>query len=143
MAEQVKVLCKLPAGLILEAGYTIDYLTGSFVKGPNYKRAILKGALREKLKQLRVIAPTANLLSTADFEPTITEVDEDLAREWFKKNAKGWLVRTGVVAIVEKPADAKPMLRDLESVKTSFEPINPEGDPRYKAKDITKMTFDE
>jgi hypothetical protein len=143
VTNQVKVLCKLPAGLVIEAGYHLDYQQQQFVKGPNYKRAVLRGALKARLHEFRKIAPTANMPATAEFTPTETLVDEDLAREWFRQHAKDWVVRTGIVAIVEKPADAKDMVRAMESVKTTFEPLNPENDERTKLIPVSKRNLEE
>ncbi|HWJ36393.1 MAG TPA: hypothetical protein VNR70_14070 [Steroidobacteraceae bacterium] len=143
MTNQVKVLCKLPAGLVIEAGYFMDYARGQFQKGPNYKRAVLKGSLKAKLQAFRAVNPNSNMESTADFTPTETMVDEDLAREWFRQHSKDWVVRTGLVAIIEKPADLKDMVRAVESVKTTFEPINPEGDERTKMIPVSKRNLEE
>ena len=143
MTNQVKVLCKLPAGLVIEAGYHMDYSLGRFVKGPNYKRAVLKGSLKAKLQQFQAISPGSTMPATAQFTPTETMVDEDLAREWFRQHAKDWTVRTGIVAIVEKPADLKDMISALASVKTSFEPINPDKDDRTSSIAVTKRDLEE
>jgi hypothetical protein len=122
--NQVKVICKLPAGLVLEAGYHMDYQMGRFVNGPNYKRAVLKGSLQAQVARLHAVDPKAQPVATRDWVPSETMVDEDLAREWFRQHANGPLVKNGLVAIVEKPNDLKPMVADMTQVLTGLEPLD-------------------
>ena len=139
---QVNVLCKLPSGLVLEVGYVLDYQLKKFVPTPAYKRAVLKGAMRAQIEQIRAINPGAqDLPAPENFTPSVTAVDEDLAREWFRLHAKDWAVRNGLIAIVEKPADLKPMVAEAEKQKTGFEPINTKGDPRTRGLDVEKADF--
>jgi hypothetical protein len=137
----VNVMCKLPTGLVLEAGYTMDYAAKRFVNGPNYKRAVLKGAARAQVEQLRAISPGAGFAATGELVPTVTAVDEELARAWFKAHARDYFVRHGLIAIVEKPADIKSMAADIEKEKTHFEPLDPKGDPRTKGLTVEKADF--
>lgn len=105
---------------------------------PEKPRVFIKGCNSQR------VAPINHKAETF----VITEVEESLAREWFKRNAKLPFVKNGQVFIADKTGDAKGMAKDRSDVETGFEALNPLGDARLKkeapkaAADLEHMSAD-
>lgn len=129
MGNRISVGCKLPQGLILEMGYSIE--GGNVVQGPDYQRVALNGA-----SQHSTIVGTLRSPSPTDLRPGITNgVDEELFDAWVKQHANTNIVKNGLIFKAKNAAEATAMANDLTKKKTGFEPVDPAKHPG-----IQKMT---
>jgi hypothetical protein len=123
----VKVGCKLPHGLTIEMGYTIDK-DSNYTRKSAYRRATLNGTNSNLVK---------GAFATANQAPGVTLVDESLIVEWLKQNAGIGFVKAGMVYIIKNDAEGAAISLDLSKMKTGFEPLDPSKLP----KDLEKMTL--
>lgn len=116
----VKVGCKLPHGLTIEMGYTIDK-DSNYTRKPSYRRHTLNGTNSNLIKG----AP-----ASANQAPGVTLVDESLIVEWLKHNAGLGFVKNGMVYIIKNDAEGAAIALDQAKMTTGFEPLDPTKAPK-------------
>jgi hypothetical protein len=121
----VKIACKLPHGLTLEGGYS--FVNNTMVKAENYFKVVLKGYHAAWAERNPLIQPIAQL----EYEPGITEIDENIWRAWCEGQGKTHPARiNGLVAeLREDKASAKTQVREMVALKTGLEPLDPDKLP--------------
>jgi hypothetical protein len=107
----VTVGCKLPNGLILESGYTVD--NGNVVRTPEYKRLKLNGANQSRFTIVqsldgKSVRELANPKAPLHLEPGITEnVDEAFFDKWVEDHKHSNIVRNKLVWKAKNKSEAK------------------------------------
>lgn len=132
----VTIGCKIPQGFwmeLIEPGMADDGKPGLMPAAvdPDKPRVLIKGPNSTRIARTN---PLTNAF-------VLNEVDEGLATEWFKRNAKNPMVRNGQVFIQAKAGHAAGVAKERRDVATGFEPLNPISDPRLK-KEAPKAAAD-
>jgi hypothetical protein len=123
------MICKLRHGLILELG--LEFQNGTVIKGERYRAYKLTGSATATAAKIQTLGP-----HPYDAPAAITEgIPLDFAQEWLRQHSDLIYVKSGMVAICEKPGDAKDMCKDLEKARTGIEPMQPNDDGRAE-KDV-------
>lgn len=129
MTKLVTIGCKLPHGLTIEVGLvSLEKGTwGAPVEGPKYRKATLNGTHAEWMKRNPTIQPVATL----NPEPGLTQIPEDLWEEWCKGQGKAHPARLNntIFVVPDSKEDATAVLQAVESLRTGFEPIDPDRLP--------------
>jgi hypothetical protein len=134
--DTVSIGCRLPNGLTLEVGYSVN-APGSANGAPfaryqrhaDYAQFNLKGLNQHSLLRdpnTRRILTT--LASQRDREPVVSQVPADLWQRWKKEHANSWLLKSGQVFEIPKTdaATVKAATKDAKAVSPAiFEPIDP------------------
>lgn len=131
----VKVGCKLPHGLTLELGYSIDK-DSNVTRVQEYRRYTLNGTNSNLIKG----APASR-----ESTPGITLVDETFMKAWLEKNKGLGFVKAGYVYIIKNDAEGEAIKLDQKKMLTGFEPLDPTKVPKdTKGRPLVeKMVIDE
>lgn len=102
----VTIGCKLPNGLVLESGYTVEH--GNVVRTAGYKRLKLNGANQNRFQIVNNVREMSNPKAPLHFEPGITEnVDEAFFDKWVIDHRDSNIVRNKLVWKVKNRTEAK------------------------------------
>jgi hypothetical protein len=132
--ETVTIGCKLPAGLKLEVGYTIEKLGGGqgrMVKSAGYQAYIIRGWNHHSIemrRQLEKAGSTGGVPHGMNTQPFLNRgVPKDIWEEWKKMHPGSWLLKNEILFEVASSDHAGAALRVVEGDKTPkiFEPLNP------------------
>lgn len=112
------VCCKLPNGLILESGYSIE--NGNVVRLATYKRVVLAGA---NAAIMRLAAETQQVpVSPKNARAGITiNVDEAFYDKWVKDHADSNIVRNKQIWKCKSLSEAQAMVMDDLERKSGWE----------------------
>ena len=123
MGNLISVGCKLPQGLIIEVGYSVEH--GNFVQGEHYKRVVLAGA-----NQHSIVTGALRTPSPAQLRPGITNnVDEAVFDEWLAKHKDTNIVKNGLVFKAKNAGEATARANDLMQKPTGMEAVDPTKHP--------------
>ena len=135
--ELIRIGCKLPHGLWLEVGIErVPGVWGGSHRGPKYARVLLNGTHAEFQRK----APTIQPVATLNPEPGLTDIPKEIWDAWIAEPAKdgtggGFGYRhparlNNLIFVVPKSKDdAKAVLQAVESLRTGFEPLDPDKLP--------------
>lgn len=110
---KVKVGCKLPHGIILELGYTVDK-DSNLTYGETYTRVRLNGTNSNLVK---------GGLATREQPPGITLVEESVIGPWLEKNKRLGFVKSKLIYLIKNDAEGAAIAIDQSRMKTGFEPL--------------------
>lgn len=115
--KQVVVGCKIATGLIMELITPVPKEMGYAQPAPtSEKRVWLQGANQARIARS----------NPAEHKFGITLVDEDFAKEWFRRNKDLRFVKEGSVFMVDSQEAAKSESKDrMKDLRTGIEPIDP------------------
>lgn len=129
MAKLITIGCKLPHGLTLEVGLEKlpTGIWGAPIQGEKYRKATLNGTHAEFMKRNPTIQPVATL----NPEPGLTQIPEDFWEEWCKGQGKSHPSRLNnmIFVVPDAKEDATAVLQAVESLRTGFEPLDPDKLP--------------
>ena len=134
--ELVTVGCRLPLGVELEIGYTVnDRGQGgtpfaTYRKSDSYQSFTLKGTnqnliVRDQQNPKKIIT---TLPARAGLEPFINQVPKDFWDAWVKKNEKSWLLRSGQIFVVPSTDGASIAAASMDAQAQSagiLQPLDP------------------
>lgn len=115
---KVFIGCKLPNGLLME-----------LIRLPENKNSIIPVGRTDDDIVVRLAGANESRIARtnpADAAFGITEVDEEFAKEWFKRNKGLKFVKDGLVFMVGTDAAAKAEAKDRRTERTGLEPLNPD-----------------
>jgi hypothetical protein len=113
-------------------------------KGADYQSVTLRGTNQH----LHVRGPDRKILvtlpSARDREPYINAgVPKDLWDRWSKEHADSWLLKSGQLFVVPKPADAKAVAAEAKATSAAiFEPLDPTATVKLDDHTIARRTDD-
>lgn len=147
--DTVSIGCRLPNGTTLEVGYTTSVQGkggapyAMFRKNADYAAVTLKGTNQHLIIRDPLGRPLVTLANQRDKDPYINHgVPADLWNRWCKEHAESWLLKSGQLFVIPKPADTAAVTNDakatspaiLEPVDTSV-PFKVEGNSLEKRRD--------
>lgn len=112
--DAVVVGCNLPHGLVMEVGKAGD---------SNYARYVIAGANADhpnRPDKTRIVAMGGRF--------ALTTIPADFWKKWYDKNKDKAFVRNGSIFVHTSQADAIANGKDVGTVKTGLEGLNPNGD---------------
>jgi hypothetical protein len=116
------VCCKIPSGLIIEAGYTVQ--GGQLIRLPSYKRVRLQGPNAHTLAA--AAAAGAIPVSRPYFTAGITvNVDEAFFDKWVADHREGNIVKNRQIWKCKSLAEAQGQVTDDTQRKIGLEPRTP------------------
>lgn len=145
--EMVSIGCRLPNGLRLEVGYSVnDSGRGGspfalYRKHEDYQSFTLKGANQHSIVRDPQGKPLAMLPNQANREPVINMVPKDIWDRWFKEHSKSWHVTSGQVFLIPKTdaGTVKAVVLDAKGKSAAiFEPIDPTKTMKMEDHSITR-----
>lgn len=123
MGNLVSIGCKLPQGLVLEVGYSVE--GGNLMRHADYKRIVLAGANQHSIVQGNLRTP-----SPKDLRPGITNnVDEAVFDAWVEAHKDTNIVKNGLVFKAKNAGEATARANDLKAKPTGMEPVDPTKHP--------------
>ena len=149
--ETITIGCRLPNGLTIEVGYTTTQRGAggtpyvAYIKGADYQKFTLKGTNQH----LHIRGPNGKVLATLpsarDREPYINVgVPKDLWDRWSKEHQDSWLLKSGQLFVVPKPADTKAVVADAKATSSAiFEPLDPSKPFRVAGNEVSKRIDDD
>jgi len=124
--ELIRIGCKLPHGLWLEIG--VEHTEGAWggvVNGPKYAKVLLNGTHAEGMKRVPTIQPVASL----NPEPGLTDIPKDVWDAWIAEGGMGFRhparLNNLIFVVPKGKEDAKAILQAVESLRSGFEPLDP------------------
>jgi hypothetical protein len=126
--ELIRIGCKLPHGIWLEVG--IEHTPGVWgapIQGPKYAKVLLNGTHAEWMKRAPSIQPVATLTP----EPGLTDIPKEIWDAWCEGQGKTHPARLNnlIFVVPKNKEDAKAVLQAVESLRTGFEPLDPNALP--------------
>ncbi len=149
-SEVVTVGCRLPNGLKLEVGYSTSQQGAGgapfvmYRKGADYQTFTLKGTNQ----RLFVRGPDGKILTTLvsarDKEPYLNQgVPKDLFDRWCAEHRDAWVLKSGQVFLVPKPADTAAVMKDAQATSANIlEPLDPSKTFKIDGMEINRRTDD-
>jgi hypothetical protein len=135
--DLITIGCKLPHGIWLEVGIEhVEGVWGASIRGPKYARVLLNGTHAEFQKK----APTIQPVATLNPEPGLTQIPKQVWDDWIApptKSSRGGMGyahparKNNLIFVVpDEKAEATAVLQAVESLRTGFEPIDPNNLPK-------------
>ncbi len=133
--ETVIIGCKLPAGIILEVGYTVDEKTSIVKQGPQYRRMVLRGWHAHTAEQRKL---GLQLPAGMNMRPFLNRgIDKAAWDEWKRTHANSWLLKNEILFEAKDEASAALRVAEGDATPAPFAPIDPNKTPAG----ITKADF--
>jgi hypothetical protein len=133
--ETVIIGCKLPSGIILEVGYSVDEKTSIVKQGPNYKKIALRGwhAHTAEARKTGLQLPAG-----MSMRPFLNRgIDKAAWDEWKRTHAGSWLLKNEILFEAKDEASAALRVAEGDDTPAPFAPIDPKKTPPG----ITKADF--
>ena len=146
--EMIQIGCRLPNGIVLEVGFTVnDEGKGGapfamYRKGRDYKAVTLKGLnQRSLIRDPQTNKPFAVSPAQIDREPFINTIPKAFWDRWIKDNAEQWVVTSGQIFVIPRGdgTQAKAASLDAKSKGPNiFEPIDQGAKMKIENNEIFK-----
>jgi hypothetical protein len=133
------VCCKLPNGLILEAGWIMTPNSVGVSKGPNYKRVVLAGSNAATIQNAKAnnLIPVSSGVTRAGI--TIN-VDEAFFDAWVKAHPNSNIVKNRQIWKAKNLAEAQTMVELDAARKNGWESRNrEEANPKGSQFEIKQL----
>lgn len=153
MGEVVSVGCRLPNGLKLEVGFSVNEKGNGGApfamvrRHESYASHVLRGTNQHLIVRDQTRKPVAVLPNQRGREPFINHnVPKDLWERWAKENAKSWHLTSGQIFLVPKNDVNTAKAAALDAAgksKAIFEPLDPTEKMKLEAVEIAKREDEE
>lgn len=149
--EMVQVGCRLPNGMVLEVGFTVnDEGKGGapfamYRKGRDYKAVTLRGLNQRSLIRDAKNKPITVAPAQIDREPLINSIPKDFWDRWKKENSEQWALTSGQIFEVPKGdgTAVKAVTIDARAKSPNiFEPMSQGVAMKFEDHSIAKRTDD-
>ncbi len=151
--ETVSIGCRLPNGLRLEVGFSVnDAGKGGapfalYRKHETYQAHTLKGTNQQLIVRDPRGKALAMLPNQMNREPVINHgVPKDLWDQWCKDNPKSWHLKSGQIFLVPKPDSSTVKAVSLDAKAKSapvFEPIDPSKTMKLEDHSVSRREDDD
>lgn len=150
--ETVAVGCRLPNGLKLEVGFSVnDKGNGGAPfamvrKHDNYASFVLRGTNQHLIVRDPTRKPVAVLPNQRNREPYINQVPKDFWERWVKENSKSWHLTSGQIFVIPKTDASTVKAATIDAAAKSkpvFDPLDPSQTMKLENNAITKREDEE
>jgi hypothetical protein len=150
--EFVQVGCRLPNGLVLEVGFSVNNEGkggapfAMYRKGKDYKSFTLRGCNQRSIIRDSKGKPMAMAPAQIGREPIINNVPKDIWDRWIKDNAEQWVVTAGQIFVIPKGDGTQAKAAALDAGGKSpelFAPIAQDSVMKIEDHSISKVIKDE
>lgn len=149
--ETVSIGCRLPNGLVLEVGFSVNQAGrggapfAMYSKNENYQSFTLKGTNQHLIiREPNTRKPIGTLPNQANREPFINpNVPKELWDAWVKANPKNWALRTGQIFLIPSRDEATAKAATLDAKAKSapiLDPVDPTATMKIENHAITRRT---